>query len=438
MSRSAAATSGCSSPGAAPAGRTGIANAKVLPAPAALSSQIRPPCSSTIRFDSVRPSPALRPRLAAATLERLEDPLLLGLRDADPGVAVTSASSPAISAVTSTDPPSGKADRVREQVEHDLLELELVGHTTATSGASSAIAIRWRAARSRTIASPCSSRSGSERAASIRPRLHLREVEDLVDQLEQVPPGVADVADVLLLAVVELAEHPLEQHVGEADHGVQRRAQLVRHAGQELPTCGGPRPQLALALLEGDEQLDILDRDRALRREGGHGSTVRSSNAATVTPQRDDADHLLGGQHRDPEHRPEAAELALDLVAGIGERVEDLHGAALEPDPADQRPFAAGDRGRGQVVAVRLRRADREREPVHVAVEHDLAGVRAASRTAWRSTVSNTGSSSNAGRPMTSSTSAVAASRSPASASERSSCDDLPVGHIAGDFTEST
>ena len=51
----------------------------------------------------------------------------------------------------------------------------------------------------------------------------------------------------------------------------------------------------------------------------------------------------------------------------------------LEPDPADQRPFAAGDRGRGQMVAVRLRRADREREPVHVAVEHeDLAGVGAA------------------------------------------------------------
>ena len=34
---------------------------------------------------------------------------------------------------------------------------------------------------------------------------------------------------------------------------------------------------------------------------------------------------------------------------------------------------------RGQMVAIRLRRADREREPVHVAVEHeDLAGVRAA------------------------------------------------------------
>ena len=66
------------------------------------------------------------------------------------------------------------------------------------------------------------------------PRLDLGQVEDLVDQLEQVLPGVADVADVLLLALVELAEHPLQQHVAEPDDGVQRRPQLVRHRGQEL------------------------------------------------------------------------------------------------------------------------------------------------------------------------------------------------------------
>src|SRR3954468_22166613 len=45
------------------------------------------------------------------------------------------------------------------------------------------------------------------------PRLDPRQVEDLVDELQQMPPGVADVADVLLLARVQVAEHPLEQHV---------------------------------------------------------------------------------------------------------------------------------------------------------------------------------------------------------------------------------
>ena len=37
-----------------------------------------------------------------------------------------------------------------------------------------------------------------------------------------------------VLALVELAEHPVQQHLGEADHRVERGAQLVGHAGQEL------------------------------------------------------------------------------------------------------------------------------------------------------------------------------------------------------------
>ena len=62
-------------------------NPKVLPTPTSLSTQIRPPCSSTIRFDSVRPSrcPRLR-RRPAALLEGLEDALLVGGGDADAGV----------------------------------------------------------------------------------------------------------------------------------------------------------------------------------------------------------------------------------------------------------------------------------------------------------------------------------------------------------------
>ena len=50
---------------------------------------------------------------------------------------------------------------------------------------------------------------------------------------------------VLVLLVVELAEHPLEQHLGEADDRVERRAQLVRHVGEELATCAGWRPRAA-------------------------------------------------------------------------------------------------------------------------------------------------------------------------------------------------
>ena len=111
-------------------------------------------------------------------------------------------------------------------------------------------------------------------------------------------------------------------------------------------------------------------------------STVRSSKAATrsrhsvMTPIT-----LSAASIGTPSivRKPPSSLRAVHLVVGIGERVEDLDGPAPEPDPADQRSLAADDRDRGHMVAVRLRPADREREPVHVAVEQvDLPGVRAA------------------------------------------------------------
>ncbi len=65
-------------------------------------------------------------------------------------------------------------------------------------------------------------------------RLDLRQVEDVVDEREQVVPGREDVLEILLLLLVDLAEHPFAQHLGEADDRVQRRAELVRHVGEEL------------------------------------------------------------------------------------------------------------------------------------------------------------------------------------------------------------
>ncbi len=58
-------------------------------------------------------------------------------------------------------------------------------------------------------------------------RLDLGQVEDVVDEREEVPRRLEDVVQVIRLLLVDLAEHPLGQHLGEADDGVQRRAQLV-------------------------------------------------------------------------------------------------------------------------------------------------------------------------------------------------------------------
>src|SRR5712664_4160921 len=66
------------------------------------------------------------------------------------------------------------------------------------------------------------------------PGLHLREVQDVIDERQEVPPALEDVLEILLLLSVEVTEEAIEKHLGETDDGVERRAELVGHAGEEL------------------------------------------------------------------------------------------------------------------------------------------------------------------------------------------------------------
>ena len=65
--------------------------------------------------------------------------------------------------------------------------------------------------------------------------LDLRHVEHVVDDVEQVLPALADVAAIFVIFVgAERAEHACLHDLGEADDGVERRAQFVAHIGQEF------------------------------------------------------------------------------------------------------------------------------------------------------------------------------------------------------------
>ena len=77
-----------------------------------------------------------------------------------------------------------------------------------------------------------------------------------------------DVEQVLELLVVELAEHLLAQHLGEADDRVERRAQLVRHVGEELRLVLVGQLELPALVLDLVEQARVLDRDHRLVGEG--------------------------------------------------------------------------------------------------------------------------------------------------------------------------
>ena len=91
--------------------------------------------------------------------------------------------------------------------------------------------------------------------------LQLRHVENAVHHRKQVIAGIVDQLGVFAAARA-VEPHPLlvDQHVGEADDGVERRAQLVAHIGEELDLGGvgvvglgaGALQRLLLVLALGD------------------------------------------------------------------------------------------------------------------------------------------------------------------------------------------
>ena len=98
-------------------------------------------------------------------------------------------------------------------------------------------------------------------------RLDLREVQDVVDEREEVAARGQDVLSVLGLLLVERTEHLLAQDLREADDGVERRAELVGHVGQELGLVAVGFLELAALVLDLAEEPGILDRQRRLAGE---------------------------------------------------------------------------------------------------------------------------------------------------------------------------
>ena len=130
---------------------------------------------------------------------------------------------------------------------------------TTVSGASSSLSVQsWRLALRRLAVSR--DRAG-DRLAQVGRRqgqrhpagLDLGEVEHAVDQRQQVAAVPQHGLEELALLGVDLAGAAVEHQVGEADDGVERRAELVGHVGQEL----------ALEL-GGALELEVLGRQRAL------------------------------------------------------------------------------------------------------------------------------------------------------------------------------
>ena len=82
------------------------------------------------------------------------------------------------------------------------------------------------------------------------------------------PARGQDVLEVLGLLLVHLPEHPLGQHLGEAEDRVQRGPELVGHVGEELGLVAAGRLELPALVRDLAEQAGVLDGEGGLGGEG--------------------------------------------------------------------------------------------------------------------------------------------------------------------------
>jgi hypothetical protein len=238
----------------------------VLPEAELRSSTSVPPIASTSRRDSARPSPGALDvgALGAEARERHEQLVQPVGVDAGAGVLDQHAHPAIVGRVArragarreqhlATGPVV--LDRVGQEVEQHL-------HQPLTVGAH--VAVGARIVRLvQADAAPRRQRAHERRRLLQRvgqphrldgellpPGLDAGDVEHLVDQRQQVLAGRQDVLHRLVPARLELGAL---QQLGEAQDAVQRRAQLVAHAAQEL-ALGDVR---ALGLLAGRVRLGV-------------------------------------------------------------------------------------------------------------------------------------------------------------------------------------
>ena len=190
------------------------------------------------------------------------------------------------------------------------------GRHRARAGSSCA------AARSRTSARHYSSASRTENvdgSSSIRPASTFDRSRMSLSSSSRCRPDAEDVAQVVLLPVVDVAEHALQQDLGEPDHGVERRPQLVRHAGEELRLVPARHLELAGLLLQLAEQPRVDDRQRRLAREGLQAARTMSWEKSPGGASHDQSadDHSLV-QHRHREHRSPAGFLSCPRCGSSG------------------------------------------------------------------------------------------------------------------------
>src|SRR6266852_1335124 len=100
------------------------------------------------------------------------------------------------------------------------------------------------------------------------PGLDLRQVENVVDEGQQMPPGLENVLQILRLLVIDVTEHLFREDFREPDDGIERRAQLMGHIGQKFGLVLTRGFELTALVRDLVEEPRILNGQRGLGAEG--------------------------------------------------------------------------------------------------------------------------------------------------------------------------
>ena len=137
--------------------------------------------------------------------------------------------------------------------------------------------------------------------------LDLRQIENVVDQAEQMAAGAFDLLEVGNETFLAEIGRLFLQDLAVADDGVERRAQLVAHIGEELRLVLAGDFEFAALVLDLVEQPRVLDRQHRLRRERlDQIDGVLRERAGRAAADHQHADDIVAAHQRRRQPRAEA------------------------------------------------------------------------------------------------------------------------------------
>jgi hypothetical protein len=133
--------------------------------------------------------------------------------------------------------------------------------------------------------------------------LDLGEVEHLIDEAEKMGTRTVNPAQRLCRLFRAKARRIADHHLGQPDDGIERGAQLMAHAGDELRLVLACHFELTALFLHLGEQIGVLDGQHGLRREGLQQiDAVLGKLARRFSPHHQHTDEAFRTEQRHDQH----------------------------------------------------------------------------------------------------------------------------------------